>query len=268
MLEFFDTHAHLGEGVFEADRETVLERARAAGVINIAEIADAPAEWPGALALSRARPLQLRCALGLHPYYAREFSLALLDALAAKARLPEVAAVGEIGLDYVKTDAPKEIQVAAFRALLAGSLSWGKPAVIHCRGAYEDLRGVLGELCPHPPSEFRFWGVVHCFSGNADDALFLIQRGFALGVDGPVTYPKNDDLRAALREAGLERLVLETDSPYLPPQSSRGRRNEPAAIPEIAAKVAEVFGRSLEDVARETTANARALYRFPAAAPA
>jgi len=268
VLEFFDTHAHLGDGVFETDRETVLERARAAGVINIAEIADAPAEWPGALALSRARPLHVRCALGLHPYYAKEFTPRLLDSLAAKARLPEVAAVGEIGLDYVKTDTPKEVQFVAFRALLAASLSWGKPAVIHCRGAYEDLRAVVGDLCPAPPAEFRFWGVVHCFSGGEDDALFLIDRGFALGVDGPVTYPKNDGLRAALRAAGLERLVLETDSPYLPPQSSRGKRNEPAAIPEIAAKVAEVFGKSLEDVARETTANARSLYRIAAATTA
>ncbi len=262
MLAFFDTHAHLGDSVFETDRETVLDRARAAGVINIAEIADAPKEWPGALALSRARPLQVRCALGLHPYYVAEFSPALLGALAAKARLPEVAAIGEIGLDYVKTDAPKGAQIAAFRALLAGSLSWGRPAVIHCRGAYEDLRDVVGALCPHPPAEFRFWGVVHCFSGGEDDARFLVERGFALGVDGPVTYPKNDGLRAALRGAGLERIVLETDSPYLPPQSSRGKRNEPAAIPEIAAKVAEVFGRTLEDVARTTTDNARALYRL------
>ncbi|MHB2025581.1 MAG: TatD family hydrolase [Elusimicrobiota bacterium] len=261
MIEYFDTHVHLGDSAFDADREETLNRARSAGVIRIAEIADAPKEWPGALALSRARPLQVSCALGLHPYYADELSPDILSDLALKSRLPEVAAIGEIGLDYVKSSVPEKIQIAAFTALLSMSLENEKPVVIHCRGAYADLRSVISRLCPKPPSRHRFWGVIHCFSGDAQDAAFLSGAGFALGVDGPVTYPKNTALRQALHHAGIGCLVLETDSPYLPPQSARGKRNDPSAIPEIANKTAEIFGLPLAEVAQITFKNGRDLYR-------
>lgn len=261
-MSFFDTHAHLGDGQFLADRSLVLERAAAAGISRIVEIADAPADWDAALALSRARPGQVRCALGLHPYYADQFSDELVEKMRRHAHLPEVVAIGEIGLDYVKASISRDVQLTAFKRILALCRELDKPCVIHCRGAYADLREILADLFPKPPEHARFWGVVHCFSGTENDAIFCTRLGFALGVDGPVTYPKNSELRAALRAAGLGTLVLETDSPYLPPQSARGKRNEPSAIAEIAAKVAETFGLPPEDVAAATTANALSLYRF------
>lgn len=259
-MRFVDTHAHLGDGHFAADRAEVLERAARRGVERIVEIADSPAEWAGAVALSRARPGQVRCALGLHPYYALDFSEEILASLAAKIRLPEVVAVGEIGLDYVKSSVPRGAQIGVFRRLLRACREWEKPAVIHCRGAYADLRPLLAEVFSGPPKSRRFWGVVHCFSGNREDALACSGLGFALGVDGPVTYPKNAALREAFQTAGASCVVLETDSPYLPPQSSRGKRNEPAAIPEIGAGLAQALGMPLEELARVTTENAESLF--------
>ena len=261
-MELIDTHAHLSDAQFAADRSEVLARAAEKGVRRVIEIADAPVEWEAALALSRARPAQVRCALGLHPYYADEFSPEFLDKLKAGCRVPEVVAVGEVGLDYVKTGLSREVQRKALESILSACKDWDKPVVVHCRGAYEDLRAILKEVYRAPPPKSRYWGVVHCFSGNVEDALFCRGLGFALGVDGPVTYPKNDDLREAFRQAGLSSLVLETDSPYLPPQSSRGKRNEPAAIPEIAATLADVLGVTLEELAAQTTANAKALFRL------
>jgi len=246
-MEFFDTHVHLGDPQFASDRAEVLERAKRQGVTRLVEIADSPRDWEAALALSRARP-HVRCALGLHPYHAWEFSPELLERLRVKVRLPEVVGVGEIGLDYVKSKVPREAQRKAFEGLLCGSLEWGMPAIIHCRGATQDLLAILKNLCPGPPPGNKFWGVVHCFSGSPEDAVSLAGLGFALGADGPVTYPKNEALREAFRQAGPSSLVLETDSPYLPPQSSRGQRNEPGAIPEIAAKMAEILRLKFPDI--------------------
>lgn len=257
---FFDTHTHLTDPRFDADREAVLERAAAAGVSRLVEIADAPEDWPRVLAFARARPQVARCALGLHPYYADACTDGFLALLERQARLPEVVAVGEIGLDYAHGPVAPQVQLTALRRLLAACRDWGKPAVIHCREAYADLRSVVQEVFPSPPEGRRFWGVVHCFSGSPDDAEFLTRRGFALGADGPVTYPKNADLREAFRRAGPTATVLETDSPYLPPQSRRGQRNEPSLIPEIAQALAEAWGSDLEEAALVTTANALELF--------
>ncbi|MDD5302780.1 MAG: TatD family hydrolase [Elusimicrobia bacterium] len=259
-----DTHAHLGDPQFDADRDSVFERAAAAGVSRIVEIADHPDEWARAVAIARGRPSGVRCTLGLHPYYAGLYD----DAFLPKLRLaldaaPEAVAIGEIGLDYAKAEVPHDVQRRAFAALAAAGRGWGVPLVIHCRDAYADLVPMLKDLFPEKPAAGRFWGVIHCFTGSPEDAEACSGMGFALGADGPVTYKKNDALREGFRRAGMGAAVLETDSPYLPPQSSRGKRNEPAAVLEIAAKLAEVYGAPLEEVARRTSANAAALYRWP-----
>lgn len=263
-MEFFDTHVHLNDPRFEADREEAIARAAEKGVLRLAEIADGPAEWDAAIALCRARPSVLRCALGLHPYHADQFSEGLLEALERKVKLPEVVAVGEIGLDYAKSGVPRQAQIGALEAILEACRGWNKPVVLHCREAYDDMLPILRRFYPEKPVDGRFHGVVHCFSGTPEQALACAELGFALGADGPVTYPKNEALREGFRRAGLGATVLETDSPYLPPQSSRGRRNEPGAVPEIAARLAEVFATPLERVAEETTRNALELYRLSA----
>jgi len=261
---FFDTHVHLGDPQFDADRETAIARAAASGVTRLVEIADNPEEWDRAVALARAHPAAARCSLGLHPYYADrydpEFPARLKAALAAA---PEAVAIGEIGLDYAKAQVPADAQRLAFAALLAAGKEWDVPLVIHCRDAYDDLLSMLRERFPSPPPLRRFWGVVACFSGTPAQAAACAALGFALGADGPVTYKKNDALREAFRGVGPGVVVLETDCPYLPPQSSRGKRNEPAAIPEIAARLAEVWALPLEEAARRTSENAAALFRWP-----
>jgi TatD DNase family protein len=257
----FDTHTHLGDAQFAEDREAALQRALEAGVSRIVEIADSPDEWEASIALAKARPANVRCSLGLHPYYADRFSEELLKRLDEKLALPEVVAIGEIGLDYAKAQVPHDQQKLAFERLAAFGRDRGVPLVIHCRDAYTDLRVILERLFGgRKPEGRRFWGVIHCFSGVTDDALHCRDLGFALGVDGPVTYPKNTPLREALKAAGLSCLVLETDCPYLPPQSSRGKRNEPAKLPEIAAKLAEVCGVSLDELAAATTRNGADLF--------
>jgi TatD DNase family protein len=265
-MTLFDTHVHLGDAQFDADRDGVLARALESGVGRLVEIADNPDEWDRAVALARSNPDRVRCSLGLHPYYADRFDDRFIPRLkAALAAAPEAVAIGEIGLDYyVKCSVPAATQRRAFSELLSAGRDWNVPLVIHCRDAYTDLIPMLKDAFPRPPeNDNRFWGVVHCFSGTPAEAESCAALGFALGADGPVTYKKNDALREAFRAAGPGVAVLETDCPYLPPQSSRGKRNEPRAIPEIAAKLAEVWSLPVEEVARLTTANASALYRWP-----
>lgn len=264
MSSFVDTHVHLGDAQFDADREAVIARAAAAGVGRFVEIADDPGEWERAVALARAHPDVARCSLGLHPYYADRFDSDFVARLrAALDAAPEAVAIGEIGLDYAKAQVPADVQRRAFAALLAAGRDWKKPLVIHCRDAYADLLSMLREAFPARPEGRRFWGVIHCFTGTPDDAQACATLGFALGADGPVTYKKNDALREGFRRVGPDATVLETDCPYLPPQSSRGKRNEPAAIPEIAAKLAEVWGIPVDETARRTSENAAALFGLP-----
>lgn len=261
-MDFFDTHVHLNDARFEEDRGAALERALAGGVTRMIEIADSPADWDRAVALSRARPGAVRCSLGLHPYHAAEFTEELLPRLEKMLQLPEVVAVGEIGLDFVKAEVPRGVQLAVLERMLAACRAWDKPVVLHCRGAYGELIPLLKRLYPARHESRRFHGVVHCFSGSPEEAVACAELGFALGADGPVTYPKNDALREGFRRAGLGVTVLETDSPYLPPQSSRGKRNEPGAIPEIASRLTSVFAVPLEEVAARTTQNGLDLYRL------
>ncbi len=262
-MTFVDTHAHLGDAQFDADRDSVFERAAAAGVTRIVEIADHPDEWGRAVAIARARPSVSRCTLGLHPYYAGLYDDAFLPKLrAALDAAPEAVAIGEIGLDYARAEVAHDVQRRAFEAIAAAARSWDVPVVVHCRDAFADLIPILENVYGGKPPG-GFWGVVHCFTGTPDDAAACTALGFALGADGPVTYKKNDALREAFRLAGPDATVLETDSPYLPPQSSRGKRNEPAAILEIAAKLAEVWGVPLDEAGRRTSAAAAALYRWP-----
>ncbi|PCI37568.1 MAG: hydrolase TatD [Elusimicrobia bacterium] len=261
-----DTHVHLGDERFDEDREDVMARAAEAGVSHIVEIADAPNEWDRAIALSRARPEIVRCTLGLHPYYADQWTPELGEKLVRMAALPEVVGAGEIGLDYYKhSTVPRDQQKIAMRGMLDAAWKAGLPIVVHSRDSNDDIVAILEEFYSGKdvPEGRRFFGVVHCFSGDVSHARRLADLHFALGVDGPVTYPKNDSLREALQEAGLDALVLETDSPWLPPQSTRGKRNEPRAIAEIAERLMPLFGLKKDEVAGATSRNARDLFALP-----
>lgn len=246
-----DSHAHLDSSQFDADREHVIRRALAADVGIISIATDVASSYK---TLEIARKYELRCTAGVHPHQAEQFSaeetLAHLRKLCAE---PEVVAVGEIGLDYFKEYAPRESQQKAFRAQLALAQELGKPVVIHLRDAAQDLLKILREH-----SGVR--GVIHSFTGEWALAHELLDLGFYLSVNGIVTFEKSQSLREAVAKIPLERLLIETDSPYLAPVPLRGKRNEPSFVRYVAHAVAHIQSISLDAVAQATTRNARALF--------
>ncbi|MEK7287540.1 MAG: TatD family hydrolase [Elusimicrobiota bacterium] len=261
-----ETHAHLNDPIFDTDRDRVIANAFEIGIAKIIEIADSPQDWEKALALTQSYPGRILCALGLHPHYALDWNENLNETLRRHLQSPQVAAIGEIGLDYAKSQAAPESQAKALIGMLKVANDAGKPIVLHCReglfgAAHDDLFDILKDQWK-PKTQSRFHGVMHCFSGKALQAQRAAYMRLALGVDGPVTYPKNDALRQILKSAGLNSLVLETDSPYLPPQSIRGQRNDPSRIPDIARELANIFQTTTEEIDRVTTQNARELFRF------
>ncbi len=258
-----DTHAHLDSARFDADREAVIRRAFEAGVKPILTVGADMASSRAAMALAE-RYAGIYATVGLHPHDASQVAPADLDALRRWAVGPQVVAIGEIGLDYYWDNSPRDVQRRVFESQLEIALECDKPVVVHIRDkrsqdeAYREALTVLGNWALRRSGDRL--GVVHCFSGSVEAAQMALAMGFYLGVDGPVTYPKAQSLRAVVRQVPLARLLLETDCPYLAPQSRRGRRNEPAYLPQIARQVAEVKGVSLAEVVRATTINAQRLF--------
>jgi len=259
-----DTHAHLNDKAFDADRADIIRSAGALGVRNILDIACAPEEWPRSEALSAAHP-GIRSAYGVHPEYIKDFSAAALPALEAFLSRPAAIGVGEIGLDYWWEAGNRAGQLELLETQLPLCARHSKPAIFHARNgkeagqdAYADLAASLRNWGYSPKARFR--GVLHCFAGSWEDARAALDLGLALGVNGTFTYKKNDDLRQNIKKAGTANIVLETDCPYLPPQSSRGERNAPTFIPEIAAMAASYLGLSNAQIADATTANALDLF--------
>jgi TatD DNase family protein len=271
-VTLIDTHAHLADAAFDADRDDVLRRARAAGVGVVVEIGEEEARWPKARALADRFPGVVYWCAGFHPYYAGQADEGLGARLRAALSHPACVGVGEIGLDYHRPDPAPEVQRRVFAALARAALEAGKPLVLHCRDAageeraQRDMLDVLDAVGASPgPAPV---GVAHCFQGTIDNARRFVERGFLIGVDAPITYPKAAALRAMIATVPLTALVLETDCPYLPPQSHRGKRNEPAHVPAVAAALAALLGAPPADVAAATTRNARRLYRLPEGATA
>ncbi len=266
---FTDTHLHINDAKFGSDRDSALRHAAVAGVTTFIEIAESPETWDAALALADQHP-SIYASLGIHPHHAHEAGPAQWPALSKRLREmlkhPKVRALGEFGLDYFRMQNTKEQQDYLFRQQLELAKETGKPIVIHCRDAHEDTRTALFQYYPdssYAKSCPRPQGVIHCFSGTWEDAQAYLFHGFMLGVDGPVTYPNSQLLKENVVRLPLERIVLETDSPYLPPQSHRGQRNEPAYLPQIAEAIGALKHKTAEEVARQTTLNAQSLFRLP-----
>lgn len=255
-----DTHCHLTLAAFQADLSEVLERARAAGVARIVVPGiDLPTSQ-SAVALAEAEE-GVFAAVGIHPDGAQAFTASLERELRALAGSDRVVAIGEIGLDYYRDRSPRPAQRAAFQAQLALATELGLPVVVHNR---ESTADVMDDLLEHakrqPPQLAGRIGVMHAFSADLETGRQAAQAGFFLGVAGPLTYPEAELRREITAALPLERLVVETDAPYLTPHPARRGRNEPAQTRQVAERLAALFEVSLETVARQTTANAGRLF--------
>lgn len=249
-----DTHCHLNDAKAFPDPQAEIEAALEVGVDRLIVVGTHPPDWARAVALAEAHP-EVFAIVGWHPNYTAEYDRASLAELERLLAHPRVLALGEIGLDYHWDYSPRMTQYEALRDQLDLASRLGVPVVFHAREAYGDLLDVLEARPPHP---YLF----HCWAGNAEEAARGVALGGYFGVDGPVTYKKADDLRAVLAEIPLDRLVLETDAPYMPPVPYRGKPNRSAYVPLINAGLAEVHGVSPEACAATTTANAERFFRL------
>jgi TatD DNase family protein len=248
-IRLADTHAHLDLPELLPDQDEVLERARDAGVRLIINVGIGLQNSRQVLATARKHP-GLRATIGVHPHAAQSLKDGDLEALAPLAADPQVVAIGEIGLDFYRRRSPEEVQKHWFRQQLAWAFDLKKIVVIHTREATPATLEILRDS-----RNLLHGGVMHCFGGSWPEARAFLDLGFYLSFAGPLTYPKAGDLRDVARKAPLDRILLETDCPYLTPQPWRGKRNEPAYVAATARQMAEVRQLSLEELARAAWEN-------------
>ena len=247
-----DTHLHLDLEQFEPDRADVIERARAAGVHGFVLIGFDERRWSTTAALCASQAGMVRSA-GVHPNSASSWHTGSREALAKQLVMDGVVAVGEIGLDFYRDSADRDVQCAVFSEQLELARELDLPVIIHQRAAEAEVLDTLADFAP-------LRGVMHCFSGDWEYAQRCVGLGFHLGLGGVVTFPKSHGVREAVRAAPLDRLVLETDAPFLAPQAWRGKRNEPAYVANVAECVSALVGLQLTELVERTTSNAFELF--------
>lgn len=251
-LRLFDSHLHLTDERLLPDLASVLERARAGGVEGMVTIGTSPSDARAALELARSRG-GLWCSAGLHPHDADRYAPDVLEALGEVLDAPEAVAVGETGLDYHYDNAPRERQRESFRAHLALAAERGLPVVVHSRDADEDTARILRE------AGVGTRGVLHCFTGGAELMETALELGWYVSFSGIVSFGSWSDEDLVRRVPG-DRLLIETDSPYLAPEPERGHRNEPAFVAHTCRAVAAMRGEEPAATAERTLRNARAFY--------
>jgi len=298
MIDLIDSHAHLDFPQFNDDREIVIKRAREAGLVAILNVGTDLASSRAAVALAEQYDF-IYAAVGVHPHDAKTVTPDVLAELRALARHPKVVAVGEIGLDYYRDLSPRPVQRRAFADQLALAAELRLPVVIHSREAHDDVLAVLREWGRFPPGggteggvtsppvggieggrraagvglfgDGQVWrkrvgvdtrrSILHSYSAGLERLEEVLKLGFSIGISGPVTFPKATGVRAVAAAVSLERLLVETDCPYLTPVPYRGRRNEPAYVRYVIEAVARARGTSAEVVAHATADNAWRLLR-------
>jgi TatD DNase family protein len=258
-MDLIDSHAHIDFPQFADDREAMLVRARDAGVGTLLAIGTGP----GPEKLDAALPFAeqhdwIYTSVGIHPHEAKEVTPQHLDELARLAQHPKVIAWGEIGLDYFYDHSPRDVQATVFRSQMELAHTAKLPIIIHCRDAWEDCLALIEQHWR--PTGLA--GILHCFTGTLDHAKRGLDMGFLISFAGNSTYPKTQNIREVAKEIPLDRMLIETDSPFLAPQPYRGKRNEPAYVVEVAKTLATVRNLAPEEIAAATAANFRRLFRI------
>jgi TatD DNase family protein len=251
-----DSHAHLDGKQFAHDLDETIERATANGISHILTIGCDLESSAKSIAMAEKYE-NIFAAVGVHPHDATEINDSALAKLRSMLSHPKVVALGEIGLDYYRDRSPREIQRSAFREQIRLAKEIGKPIIVHDRDAHEEVVQILKE-----ENASAVGGVLHCFSGDLNMAQQCLDLGFYLSFTGTITYPKNDAVREIIKEIPIDRMLVETDCPYLSPQKFRGKRNEPAYVRYTAEKMAEIKGLTIDDVARVTNRNCHNLFGF------
>lgn len=253
-MSFADTHVHFHFPDYDKDRLQVMNQARQAGVklfINVGT--DVPSSQ-ASLKLAEENS-DVYATAGVHPHDAKDAAPEIMREIEKLLAHPRMVAVGEVGLDYYHNHSPKEVQIKIFREFIQMHRRLGKTLVIHCRDAYDDMHQILKE-------EKAQSGIMHCFSSDKPTMEKFLDLGFYISFAGPLTYKKNDALREAAKACPIDRLLLETDAPFLPPQSKRGKRNESGYLVETAATAAELHGLSLDVFGEKTSQNARKAFHL------
>lgn len=257
MLELIDSHCHMDVEQFDADRADTLERAFAAGVRALVVPGIRIPDMPRVIQLAEAHP-QVFIGVGVHPHEAHTWTDACGDKLREWAKHPKVVAIGEIGLDHYYPEPPRDVQHRVMVEQVRIAKEVGKPIIVHDRDAHgETLELLKAELDP------TVGGVMHCFSGSYEFALECIKAGMVISFAGSLTFKNAHNLQEAAARLPLDKLLIETDSPYLAPVPHRGKRNEPSFVADVARKLSELQAVSVEEVARVTAANARRLFKLP-----
>ncbi len=253
----FDTHAHLNDKQFDKDREQVIRRAQEEyGVTGIVNIGYNRETIRTSLALAEEVDF-IYTAIGWHPHDASTFNEEELQWIKSLSSHPKVVALGEMGLDYYRNRAPREVQAEVFRQQIRLAREVNLPIVIHCREAYQDTLQILKD-----EKAEEVGGVMHCFGGDQEVAAQCLEMGFMIGIGGPVTFKNGHLVQEIARWVPLDRLLIETDAPYLAPHPYRGKRNESGYVRLVAEKIAQLRGISFEELAQQTTANACRLFRL------
>ena len=245
-----DSHCHLDFPEFAPELDAVMTRARDTGVRVCVTIGTTLGKFPDVLAVAE-RFDNVYCSVGIHPHEAKAEPLADAAPLISRAQNAKVIGIGETGLDYYYGHSPREEQIANFRAHIAAARALKCPLIVHTRDAEDDTIAILEQEMEHG----AFTGLIHCFTGTQRLADAMLALGFCISVSGIVTFKKSDELRAVLRTVPLDRLLVETDAPYLTPMPHRGKRNEPSFVRCTAIALAELKNVDLEELAAATTDN-------------
>jgi TatD DNase family protein len=256
MSLLVDSHCHLDFPDFAADLDAIMERAAAADVARVVSISTRVRQFDELLAIV-VRFANVFGSIGTHPHYAHEEPDVTIEELVERSRHPKVVAIGEAGLDYHYDYSPRDAQEIGFRRHIAAARATGLPLVVHAREADADIARILEE----ESGKGAFPAVLHCFTASRELALRAIDLGFYIGFTGILTFKKSEELRAIAAELPADRILVETDAPYLAPGKFRGKRNEPSYVTQTARTLAAARGVTFDEIARQTTENFFRLFR-------